>query len=179
MSAPGRGLAALMLVDRALGLVAGALMVLGAVAVTALMGVTVVAVFWRYVLHAPIFGIEDVSSMLLATVVASAVAWGARQGSHVSVNVIGFFAGRRATRITDLAVRLLGAGMTALAAWALLSIGSCGRPCGAMTNNLGIAHMPFYYLLAVGLGFYAALLAVQAAVGLVHWRGEDPNEVRD
>ena len=166
-------------VDRFLGLVARALAALGGVAVAVLVVVTVVSVFWRYILHRPIFGVEDISSMALAVAVAGAVAWGSRQGSNVSVDVISFFAGRRTTRVTDLIARILGAGVVALAAWALYKSGSCGRPCGAITNNMGIPHLPFYYILSVTMGFYAALLLVQAVTGLFHWRGEDPNEVPD
>lgn len=179
MTLAGQTPAMLQRVDRFLGLVARGLAALGGVAVALLVVVTVVSVFWRYVLHKPIFGVEDISSMALAVAVAGAVAWGSRQGSNVSVDVISFAVGRRTTRVTDLIARVLGAGVVALAAWALYKSGSCGRPCGAMTNNMGIPHLPFYYILSVTMGFYAALLLVQAVTGLFHWRGQDPNEVPD
>lgn len=175
----GQTPALLLRIDRLLGLLAGGLAVLGGVAVAVLVAVTVVAVFWRYVLHRPIFGVEDISSMALAVAVAGAVAWGARQGSNVSVDVFSFAVGRRTTRVTDLIARVLGAGVVALAAWALYKSGSCGRPCGAVTNNLGIPHLPFYYLLSVTMGFYALLLLLQAVTGLFHWHVKDPNEVQD
>lgn len=171
--------APLVLIDRQLGHLARLLAVVGSVAIVVLMGVTVVAVFWRYALHAPIFGIEDISSMALTVVVAGGIAWGARQGSHISVNVLSFFGGRRLTRITDLITRALGVVIVITASRALYLSGACGKPCGGMTNNLGIVHTPFYNLLSLAMAFYAALLLVQLIIGLFHWQGEDPHESAD
>lgn len=166
-------------IDRALGLAAGALAVAAAGAVTVLVAVTVVSVFWRYFLNAPIQGVEDISSMALTVAVAGAVAWGARQNAHISVNVINFFWGRGLTRLTDVLARGLGVTIVGLAAWTLWDRGGCGLPCGQVTNTLGIAHPPFYKVLSLALASYGVLLAVQLVTGLVHWRGEDPNEVAD
>lgn len=175
----GRTPGSVAMIDGLLGLLAGLFAVAGALAIMVLMGVTVISVFWRYVLHAPIFGIEDISSMALTVVVAGAVAWGARQGSHISVNVLSFFGGRRVTRVTDLITRALGVGIVGFAARALYLSGGCGKPCGGMTNNLGIVHIPFYYLLSLAMAFYAVLLLVHLIIGLAHWQGEDPNESAD
>ena len=164
--------------DRGLGILAGLFAAAGAAALAVLLGVTVVAVVWRYALNAPIFGIEDVSTMALVVVVAASVAHGARRGAHIAIDLIGRF-GRRLTRLTDVAARALGAGMLVLAAWALADRGSCGLPCGAITSNLGIAHTPFYHALAAALGLHALVLLLQLALGLIHWSGEDPNEPRD
>ena len=43
------------------------------VALAVLVGFTVVAVFWRYALNDPIFGVEDVSTMALTIVVSAAI----------------------------------------------------------------------------------------------------------
>jgi len=169
----------LILIDRGLGWLARGFAVAGGVALVVLMAVTVVSVFWRYVLNDPIFGIEDISTMTLTIVVACGVAYGAIHGAHISVNVLSMVAGRRATRVTDLLVRGLGAFIVGYAAWGLVEKGSCGLPCGAITSNLGIGHPPFYMVLALAMGSYAVLLATQFRIGLAHWRGEDPNEVAD
>ena len=49
----------------------------GGLALTVLAGLTVVAVFRRYALNDPIFGVEDLSAMTL-TIVVAAVAGAAR-----------------------------------------------------------------------------------------------------
>ena len=149
---------------------------LGGIALFALLGITVAEVFWRYVLGDSLLWIEDVSTMSLALVVAAAIAHGAREGSHVCVNLIARVAGRRVTRITDAAARLLGVAATTMAAYALFVHGSCGLPCGAVTGSVSIPHTPFYYVLGASLAIYGLLLASQLLLGLAVWNAEDPNE---
>lgn len=171
--------AALARAERGLGIFAGLLAAAGGVALFILAIVTVVSVFWRYVLRDPIFGIEDVSTMAMTVLVAGSIAYGATQGSHVSVNVIKMFAGRPTTRLTDILARVLGIGICGFATYGLFTKGSCGLPCGAITSNLGISHVPFYYVLGTAMGFYTVLLFVHLLIGLAHWAGEDPNEAID
>ena len=149
---------------------------LGGMALFGLLGITVAEVFWRYVLGDSLLWIEDVSTMSLAVVVAAAIAHGAREGSHVSVNLIARFTGRRVTRVTDAVARLLGVGATTVAAYALFVHGSCGLPCGAVTGSVSIPHTPFYYALGASLAIYGLLLASQLLLGLAVWNAEDPNE---
>lgn len=165
--------------ERQLGRVAGLLAIAGGVALAGLMLETVIAVIWRYILNDPIFGIEDTSTMALTVVVAAAVAYGAHHNSHVGINVIRYFAGRRVTRYTDLVARILLFAIIATAAYALFDKGRCGLPCGAITNNLSIVHTPFYYILGVSLTSYALLVLVHIALGILHWNGDDPNEPGD
>ena len=149
---------------------------LGGIALAVLLGITVAEVFWRYVLNDSLLWIEDVSTMSLALVVAAAIAHGAREGSHVCVNLIARVAGRRVTRITDAGARFLGVGVTTMAAYALFDHGSCGLPCGAVTGSVSIPHTPFYYALGASLAVYGLLLASQLLLGLAVWNAEDPNE---
>ena len=150
--------------------------VVGGIALFALLGITVAEVFWRYVLNDSLLWIEDVSTMSLALVVSGAIAHGAREGSHVSVNLIARFTGRRVTRITDAVARLLAVGAATMAAYALFAHGSCGLPCGAVTGSVSIPHAPFYYVLGGSLAVYGLLLASQLLLGFAVWNGEDPNE---
>jgi TRAP-type C4-dicarboxylate transport system permease small subunit len=166
--------------DRWVGRLVGLLAFVGAGAIIFLTLVTVVAVFWRYVLNDPIFGIEDLSAMGLSVVVAGSIAYGATRGAHISVNVLGYFAGRRLTRWTDAITRALSVAVVGLAAYALAFKGSCGIKCGAFTANLFIAHQPFYYLLAVAMGSYCLLLFLHLVRGLLSFSAPiDPNEIHD
>lgn len=162
---------------KALEIGAIALGALGALALAALVVITLVSVFWRYVLRDPIFGIEDISTMALTVFVAGAVAYGAIRGAHVTVGIIAKVANRRVTRITDLIARILGIGITGYACLGLFDKGSCGMPCGAITANMNIVHTPFYYLLGVSFGFYCLLLIWQTYQALRHWN--DPDAVGD
>jgi len=166
-------------IEKQLGRMAWLFSLLGTMSVVVLMTVTVIAVFWRYVLNSPIFGIEDVSTMTLSVVVAAAVAYSAHQNGHVSVNVISLITGRRITRCTDVLARFLSITMIGLATYALFSVGSCGLECGQTTNNITIVHTPFYYILGFSMGSYTLLLLTQLLVGCLHWDGSDPNEAFD
>ncbi|MGR3344264.1 MAG: TRAP transporter small permease [Paracoccaceae bacterium] len=170
---------ALIWAEKQLGHLAGLLAIVGGISVLALMAITMVGVFWRYVLNDPIFGIEDVSTMALTIVVAASVAYGAHHQSHVAVNIITMVAGRRVTRATDVLARALGATMLGIASYALFIKGGCGLPCGAITNNISIVHTPFYYVLSVAVASYGLLMLVHLLIGLAHWQGDDPNEAPD
>ena len=155
---------------------AGGFAIVGGLALAVLLGITLTEVFWRYVLDDSLLWTGDVSTMSLAVVAAAAVAYGAREGSHVCVNLLGRLAGRRVTRVTDAAVRLLGVGVTAMAAYALFVHGSCGLRCGALTGSVSIPHAPFYYVLGASLAAYGVLLGAQLLLGLAAWNTADPNE---
>ncbi|WP_461427262.1 TRAP transporter small permease [Gymnodinialimonas sp.] len=152
--------------------------VVGAIAVFALMMITLIAVIWRYALNNPIFGISDISTMTLIIVAGASVCYGARQGAHVSVNVISMVAGRRVTRFTDALMRLLSFGILALASYALASK-ACGAARACLTSNMAIEHAPFYYFLSAMMGLFALQVLLQLIVGLAHFDGDDPNELPD
>ena len=131
----------------------------GGLALALLLATTVADVFWRNLLNDALLGAEDLSEMSLTVVVAAAIASGAREGSHVSVNLIARFVGQRVTRVTDAVAGLLGACATGAAAYAAFVVGSCGLPCGDVTGSLSIPHTPFYYALGASLAVYGLLLA--------------------
>ncbi len=137
---------------------AAVLAALGAVTVVFLTGLIVVQVFWRYVLGAPIFGLEDIVRMALAVVVAGSIAYGARHGAHVNVDILKTIGGERVSRYTDVIVKVGGAAVVAVTAFALWEEGTCGFRCGDFTDNLNIIHTPFYNALALGMAVYALIL---------------------
>ena len=98
----------------------------GGVAVFILMAITDIAVVARYFMNNPIFGIEDISVLVLTVIVAASVAYGAWTQSHISVELVELFAGRRTIRICGILAQLLGAGTAGYIAYALATIGSCG-----------------------------------------------------
>ena len=156
---------------------ANLLAVIGGFAVIALVIVTVVAVVWRYVLNDPIFGIDDVSTMMLIVAVAGAMAYGGRTGAHVKVDIISNVVGRKVTRFTDIIVRVGGFVIIALTTYALVESAMCGYACGNFTPNLTISHFPFYILLAIAMGVYAIILILELISGLAHFSdARDPNE---
>ncbi len=150
----------------------------GGVAVFILMAITDIAVVARYFMNNPIFGIEDISVLVLTVIVAASVAYGVWTQSHISVELVELFAGRRTTRICGILAQLLGAGTAGYIAYALATIGSCGFPCGAVTGNLSITHVPFYYFLAASMTFYFLVLSYRLVLEVVHWRNSPTNEIK-
>ncbi|WP_246273037.1 TRAP transporter small permease [Oricola thermophila] len=134
-------------------------------AVVILVMTTVVAVAGRYVFGQPIFGIEDVSRVMLAFVVAGSIAYGARRGAHVHVDVISMQAGRRVLRVTDTIARLVGIAVAFLTSYALFTKGLCGKACGYFTPNLSIPHMPFYFALSLSMALFGLILLVDLFTG--------------
>ncbi len=161
-----------------IGRLAGLLAFLGSLGIAALLIVTVIAVVWRYVLMNPIFGIGDLSVLLLSVVAAGAVACGTGTGAHVSVNVMARVAGRTVTRWTDALMRMLATSICALASFALIDR-ACGIEKACITENLSVEHEPFYYILSAAMAVMALTYAAQFVIGLLHWFGADPNEIAD
>lgn len=152
---------------------AAVLAALGAVTVVFLTGLIVVQVFWRYVLGAPIFGLEDIVRMALAIVVAGSIAYGARHGAHVHVDILKTIGGEGVTRYTDILVKIGGAVVVAVTAYALWEEGACGFRCGDFTDNLNIIHTPFYNALSVGMAIYALILVFELIAIFTRWRQPD------
>ncbi|MEM5491688.1 TRAP transporter small permease [Hoeflea sp. AS16] len=134
-------------------------------AVVILVLMTVVAVVGRYVFGQPIFGIEDVSRVLLAFIVAGSIAYGAKRGAHVHVDVISMQAGSKILVITDIIARLVGIAVVSFTAYSLFSKGLCGKACGYFTPNLSIPYMPFYFALSLSMALYGLILVVDLFTG--------------
>lgn len=170
---------ALAFLDRQLGRVAGLFACAGAAGIVMLLGVTVVAVIWRYILNAPIYGISDISIVTLTVVAAAAVSFGAGRNAHVSINLISYFFGRGVTRCTDALMRVLVAATAFLSAYALVAK-SCGLEKACITSNLSIEHRPFFFVLAAAMAYYGLFMTVRFLAGLAHWHDPvDPHELED
>lgn len=152
--------------ERQLSRLARLFAAIGGVAIVCLMGINIVAIFSRYILNDPIFGIEDLLAVNLTVFVAAAIAYGGLNQANISINVIKFFTKGAKLRFTDFVAQVLELLVVGCVTYSLLSVGSCGFACGAVTSNLAIVHTPFYYLLAVAMGFYWLVILVNMLNGL-------------
>lgn len=136
------------------------------------LGITiVVSVFWRYVLNRPIFGSEDVATMCLSAVVASAIAYAGHQNGHITIDLMprSRYPAIEKTRIA--VATLVHAGAAVVLSYALLKSGLCGLRCGAITSTISIPHAPFYFFLAAAL-----LLNAISYVVAAFYRWRDPSQ---
>ena len=152
--------------------------VAGGAALLLLMGITVVEVVARHVYGVSLLGAEDIATMSLTVLVAGAVVCAAIEDRHVSVDLIGRFAGGRVTRATEFVAKVLGVAATAAAALALFAKGGCGLECGEITGSRSIVHTPFYYALGLSMTTYSLVLLSRLIRGLAAC-GEDGPRGKD
>ena len=151
----------LRVIDR---LVYGMALFCGGLTVFGLLGLTVADVVFRYALNAPIFGGQDVSRLVLLLCVAFSIAYGGRTGAHVSVEVFTKLIGPWFERAAAIGVKLVGAVVLAVMARQLYLAGLLSRELEEGSQLLEIPFEPFYHALAVGMGLYALVLAVETMI---------------
>lgn len=127
---------------------------------------TIVDVSLRYLFNSPIFGAQDIARLALLVVVACSFAYGGRAGAHVAVDLLGFVAPKVLLRWTDLFVRCGAAVMLAIVAWRSFVNGLGAAEYGEASTLLAIPFLPFYFIIALGLLLYVAVLLVEAWAGV-------------
>ena len=158
--------------------VVGRVVYIGAATVVFMVVLTGVGVFYRYFLGHPINWAGEVNGLALSVSVAAAIAYGARRGAHVAVDVLNMVGGRGVTRWTDLIVRVMAIAIICFLFYGLWRNGMCNvNICAFTTSSLSIPHNMFYYALAIGFGLYGVVLLIELLVGLQHFRAPiDPSE---
>lgn len=161
------------LVDRAVRPVA---LYAGGAAVVGLALLTVVAVIFRYVFNAPIFGADDFNQIFLVLTVAFAVGYSGRSGGQVVVEILGIVSGPTLTRWTDIVVKAAGSAMMAVLVWMLIESGINASKYGETTLSLEITLQPLFWALAFGMALYGLVLVAET-VALI--RQPKPGEAAD
>lgn len=138
------------------------LAIAGGVVLMGMVLLTVVDVGLRK-FHEPIFGRQNISELALLVVVFLAIPYCGRVKGHVSVDLIGTFAGPRFLRVTDVLVNLIGAGIFGILTWRALIAAEHAIKIERVSNLLDIPHWPFYYVIALGSALYAVVQIIEAA----------------
>jgi TRAP-type C4-dicarboxylate transport system permease small subunit len=136
----------------------------------ALMALTVLDVVRRYGFNAPIYGARDVAKLMLLCLVALSVAYSARTGGQVAIELFSQRLSPPLRRMLAIAVRLIAIPMLMILTWQLVNSGINASRFGEASLALLLPFAPFYTVLALGMGLYTLVLVVE--VGLL-WRGED------
>ncbi|MCA8883592.1 MAG: TRAP transporter small permease [Rhodobacteraceae bacterium] len=116
----------------------------------------------RKLLAAPIVGAEDALILFLVTFVALSIPFGARTGAHIEIEVVSEMLPRRLALGLQIVARLCGGAFLGLMSWQLAVAGSHAARFGEVTQQLEISYEPFYYLLAVCFGLFAAIQTADA-----------------
>lgn len=136
--------------------------------VLAMMMVLVFAgVLLRYLFNAPILGSNEILELASVAVVMLAIPYCTVEDAHVRIDLLDSFLGRAGRLLTDAIYRLL-----AIVLLFFLVRSYLGRTLDAWTyadttNLLHIPIWPFYGLVGLGMGLFAAILALQLLRSLV------------
>lgn len=114
----------------------------------------------RKALNSPIVGAEDLLILSLVVIVALSIPLGGRTGSHIEIEVLESRMLVWFAKWSMIVVKIAGMIMLAIMAQQLIHAGQSAVRFGETTRQLFISYEPFYYLLAISVGCYAAILAM-------------------
>jgi TRAP-type C4-dicarboxylate transport system permease small subunit len=139
-------------VSRLLGYIA-------AVILGVMMMLTVVDVFFRYILNAPLTGAIEISELLMVVLVFPALGWIAIERSHIRVDLLVSTWPRRVQFIVEIITLLLTLGTYGIITWQSILE---SREVGMATSLLSIPEAPFHWVMTVG--FLMLCLAIVSLV---------------
>ncbi|MFW5721994.1 MAG: TRAP transporter small permease [Desulfohalobiaceae bacterium] len=135
------------------------------VAAACLMGMALVTgadVVGRAALDIPLFGSEEIVSILAVLVVGFSLPYAHSQGSHIGVEVVFQRLGRRSRRVVRLITGLASSGLFAVVAWQMVRLGTSMRASGLVSMNLALPSYWVVYALAFGFSVFSLWLLFDA-----------------
>jgi TRAP-type C4-dicarboxylate transport system permease small subunit len=136
---------------------------LSVVALTALMMVTVVDVFMRYLFNRPIRGSFDAVEGLLLVFVFNSMAATFFGRRNVVIDLVDSFVPRRVAGLLVRIADILSVGVLALLAWAMLTPAMQSYAYGELKQDLGL---PIYILWVLAIVSLAGTIFCAAATAL-------------
>jgi TRAP-type C4-dicarboxylate transport system permease small subunit len=109
---------------------------------------TVVDVFMRYVLNAPITGATEVSELMMVVLVFPALAWIAIDRSHIRVDLLVVKWPRKVQLMVEIVTLLLALGTYVIITWQSFLESMEVREA---TSLLEVPEAPFHWVMTLGL----------------------------
>ncbi|MBL1240834.1 MAG: TRAP transporter small permease [OCS116 cluster bacterium] len=120
---------------------------------------TIIIVFnvliMRKLINAPIQGAEDTFILALIALVAISIPYGGRVGAHIEIEIVTEMMGQKATRLSLILTRVIGAIFVIMMSWRLWISGAKAVKFGEVTQQLEISYEYFYYGLSICFGLFA------------------------
>ena len=116
------------------------------------------AAIMRKLLNSPMIGAEELLVLSLVVIVALSIPFGARTGAHIEIDFLESRMSSAFAKWSMILVKCAGFILLAIMSWRLWHAGGSAARFGETTQLLYIPYGPFYYLLAVSIGTYAAVL---------------------
>ncbi len=139
---------------RALEKFSGYLKFLGAVAITAMMLLTVVDVIGRFFKY-PIFGSVELVGFLATIIVAAALPYTYKVDGHVGVEILVRLLSQKTQLIIDIFTRTLSLILFSLVSWQMFLYADDIHKTGEVSMNLEFPIYYIVYLLAFGLVIFS------------------------
>jgi TRAP-type C4-dicarboxylate transport system permease small subunit len=112
-----------------------------------MMMLTVVDVFFRYILNAPLTGAIEVSELLMVVLVFPALGWIAIERGHIKVDLLVSRWPKRVQMIVEIITLILSLGTYAYITWQSLLE---SRNVDMTTSLLSIPEAPFHWVMTAG-----------------------------
>jgi TRAP-type C4-dicarboxylate transport system permease small subunit len=154
-----------------LPLYAGALMLL------VILGLTVVDVFGRYILDAPVNGKTELTRLMMGTMIALALPVVSARDQHITVDLFDGLFGPHTARLRDAAINAVCGVSTLILAWWVMFRAERLMKWGYVSDFLHLPLYPVAYFIALMVAVTGCVLLVKAVLGPVakpHARGGDP-----
>jgi len=122
------------------------------IAATCLVGMAVITgvdVVGRGVMNTPLFGTEEIVTILAVLVAGFSLPYTHSQGSHIGVEALYSRLGNAGRRVLDIFTHTVGGALFGLVAWRMWLYGDSLRESGEVSMNL---ELPTYYVV-YALGF--------------------------
>lgn len=143
---------------------AAAIAAVAALVLLAMMVLTFVDVFGRYVLNRPVPGGFEVTQILLVLLIFAGLPLVTRREEHVQVTILSDMIPKAARRLHAAFINLVIATLLVVVGWRLWHVADRALSFGDTTSYLRLPMAPIAYV-AAGLACLAALLAVINALG--------------
>ena len=138
------------IISRALNKFSELLKIIGAVAITAMMVLTVVDVIGRFFKY-PIFGSVELIGFLATIIVAAALPYTYKVDGHVGVEILVRLLSKKTQMIIDLFTRTLSLILFSLVTWQMFLYAKDIHKTGEVSMNLEFPIYYIIYLLSFGL----------------------------
>jgi TRAP-type C4-dicarboxylate transport system permease small subunit len=131
---------------------------IGMVILAAMVLLTVVDVFGRYLLNRPIVGSAEVTEVMMVSLSYFALVWCTMRKAHIKLDLLTEHIPPSVQTLSDIVFHLLGLGLFSFIAWQNFLMGRDNWLEGYTSWVLHIPNYPFYFVVAIACGMVALVL---------------------
>lgn len=147
-------------------------LILSALCLVALMGLTVLEVIGRYAFNAPIFGRQDIAQILLALSIFLALPVVTLRGEQIDVDLLDPLFSSKAAFFRDVVISLSMAGILLTMGYWLFLRAEKFLSRGITSELLFLPKYPLIYFIAVSVSFTGVALLILTVMRLAKARGQ-------